>query len=84
MSVSIQIPSGERIIADKEVILIGRDDTCDICLSDPEIQPRHARIENISGRWLVKSEGDWELQVNDDPKGSMSWLTAGDTVILTR
>jgi len=83
MSVSIQVSSGEKITADKEVILIGRDDTCDICLSDPAIQPRHARIEKISGRWLVKSEGDWELQVNDDPKGSMGWLNDGDTVILT-
>src|SRR4051812_44136608 len=30
--------------------LVGRDDACDVTLSDPEINPRHAWIQVIGGR----------------------------------
>jgi len=83
MTLTIQLPSNERISLDDEVLLIGSDIECHIFLPEYNVLPRHAKIENISGRWLIKSEGEWGLQVNNDPITNMAWLKEGDTIWLT-
>jgi pSer/pThr/pTyr-binding forkhead associated (FHA) protein len=65
---------------DQPFALLGRDPCCDIHLSDPAVEPRHAFLQVIGGRVFVADLGSrtgvhW-------PHGPYpyGWLTAGDPV----
>lgn len=42
---------------DQPFTLVGRDDACDVTLSDPEINPRHAWLQVLGGRVFVVDLG---------------------------
>ncbi len=84
MPITIKVPTGKRINVDADTALIGRDHSCQIALPDePALQPIHARIKKVANRWLIESQGDWQLQVGAGLPGRMSWLMPGDVIRLT-
>lgn len=83
MSITIGLTSGERVVVDKDIALIGLDDHCDIQPPGPGgLNARHARIKKIGGRWLIESLGDWPLQIDGEAPTRASWLRPGDVVQL--
>jgi hypothetical protein len=81
MSITLELPDHRRIVWEKDTATIGRN--ADIVVSSPEVQPIHARLITIAGRWMVESAGDWLLQVNNGVCGRKHWLAAGDILYLT-
>lgn len=60
--------------------LIGRDDACDVTLSDPEINPRHAWLQVIGGRVFATDLGSRAgLMWPSGGKGP-GWLDVGTPV----
>lgn len=83
MSITIGLTTGERVVIDKEIVLIGLDDHCDVQPTGPgDLNARHARIKKIGGRWLIESLGDWPLQIDGEAPTRAGWLRPGDVVQL--
>ena len=53
------------------------------CRPSKELQPIHAEVIKVAGRWMVESTGDWLLQVGDGVPGRKLWLHPGDVLHLT-
>ncbi len=84
MAISLKLPSGSTVTADGPVVTIGSDPACEVSLPDePGIHPRHASIKKIANKWMIQSEGDWNLQAGDGPAGRKCWLKSGDLIQLT-
>jgi hypothetical protein len=49
--------SGPPVDASKDQILIGRDPTCDVVVSDGSVSRKHARIERRGMAWTVVDQG---------------------------
>lgn len=49
--------SGNPIEVGQDGVLVGRDPTCDIVLSDGSVSRRHARIERRGPQWFVVDQG---------------------------
>ena len=57
--------------------LVGRDDACDVTLTDPEVNPRHAWLQVVGGRVLAVDLGSRAgLEWPGQGKGS-GWLDVG-------
>ena len=84
MPITFEMPSGQSIVLESHSVTVGRDQRCDVRLPDQEgIHPIHAKIIRMAGRWMIESEGDWLLQVNDGIPGRKCWLNPGDRIRLT-
>lgn len=83
MTITIQLPSGNCVACQRDTILIGRDANCDVCLpNEASLQPQHAKIRNIAGRWLIESQGDWAIRVESSVPGRTAWLGPGNRIQL--
>ena len=68
---------------DKEVVSIGRAGSCDMSLPyDERLQPLHATIRKVAGKWMIESAGDWEVRVGSGTGGRKLWLKSGDVLHL--
>lgn len=84
MSFTVKTPTGRRVRVEADTAFIGKDASCQIALPDePDLQPIHARIRKVANRWMIESQGDWQLQVGGGSLGRMSWLMPGDVIRLT-
>ena len=82
MAFTLQSLNDQQITVDADVAVIGTDPTCDIVASDNRLQPRHAVIKKVAGKWMVQSEGEWLLRVGNGVPGRKCWLNPGDTIWL--
>jgi pSer/pThr/pTyr-binding forkhead associated (FHA) protein len=65
---------------DQPFTLIGRDDACDVTLTDPEVNLRHAWVQVLGGRAFAVDLGSRTgLQWPDGARGS-GWLDVGTPV----
>ena len=78
MSITLQLPSGDIVSADRPQAVIGSDPTCDVVVVG--LQPQHATIRKIANRWMVESCGDWQIRVGDDAPGRKCWIEAGSPI----
>jgi hypothetical protein len=84
MAITIGMPGGKQVQVEADSALIGRDGNCPIAFPQEKgLQPIHARIRKVAGRWLVEAQGDWPIRVGDGLPGRMSWLKPGDVIRLT-
>lgn len=84
MAFHIEMPDGNKIIVDGVAARIGRDPNCHIAFpNEAALHPTHARIRRVGNKWLIQTEGDWEIQVGSAAPGRMSWLSQGDIIYLT-
>lgn len=60
--------------------LVGRDDACDVTLSDPEINPRHAWFQVIGGRVFATDLGSRTGLVWPSGGRGPGWLDVGTPV----
>jgi pSer/pThr/pTyr-binding forkhead associated (FHA) protein len=60
--------------------LVGRDDACDVTLTDPEVNPRHAWLQVIAGRVYAIDLGSRTGLVWPDGTGRCGWLDVGTPV----
>ena len=81
MAITLEMPSGQSIVLESQSVTIRPDRQCDVRL--PGIQPRHAKIIKIAGKWMIESVGDWLLQVGDGVPGRKCWINPGDRIRLT-
>jgi hypothetical protein len=66
----------------REELLVGRDDACDVVLADPTVSRRHARLLFRAGGWIVQDlESTNGTILNGRPIGR-SELRPGDRLIL--
>jgi len=83
MAFTVETPAS-RITVNADSAAIGHDRSCQIKVSNEQsIQPIHATIKKIAGRWLVEANGDWLIQVGDGVAGRKNWLKPGDVIRLT-
>ena len=61
-----QLELGGRLLAptaERAVWVVGRSRSCDVCLPDPAVSARHARVACRGGRWTVadleSTNGTW-------------------------
>ncbi len=84
MSVTFELPNGNRIAVDADAILIGSDPGCHVPLQNAHtIQPQHAKVSRVANRWLIETLGDWLVQVEDESPGRKHWLNPGEIIRLT-
>jgi len=84
MTIRIGMASGKSLLVDGPSISIGTDPGCAVIVpSHPGIQPVHATIRRIAGRWIIESGGDWLLRVESGVPGRKQWLATGDRIALT-
>jgi len=84
MAFTLETPSG-RITVNADSAAIGRDRSCQIALpNEQSLQPIHATIKKIAGRWLIEAAGDWLIQVGKGVPGRKSWLNPGGAIRLTQ
>ena len=82
MAFTLQTLNDQHITVDADMAVIGRDPTCNIVADDNRLQPRHAVIKKVAGKWMVQSEGEWLLRVGNGVLGRKCWLNPGDTIWL--
>ncbi|MCB1214779.1 MAG: sigma 54-interacting transcriptional regulator [Deltaproteobacteria bacterium] len=62
-------------------IKIGRSESCDVVLGDPDISREHASLFNIEGAYLIKKEGKREVFINgEELKEQPKPLREGDEI----
>lgn len=83
MSLTCRLPNGQRVSVEGTAVTIGRHSEADILVLSMDVQPIHARIVKVAGRWIVESAGDWLLQVGDGVPGRKLWLRSDDVLYLT-
>lgn len=53
----------QRLPLDRETVCIGRDETCEICLTSAKVSRRHVQLRQANERWYVKDlhsrNGSW-------------------------
>lgn len=73
--------AGGSVLAEGSVAqpftLVGRDDACDVTLSDPEINPRHAWLQVVGGRVFAADLGSRTGLVWPGGTRGPGWLDAG-------
>jgi pSer/pThr/pTyr-binding forkhead associated (FHA) protein len=73
--------AGGSVLAEGSVAqpftLVGRDDACDVTLSDPEINPRHAWLQVVGGRVFAADLGSRTGLVWPSGARGPGWLDAG-------
>jgi len=84
VGVSIRLPTGQTVVIEGPVVLIGSGADCDLRLPAEEtaVRPQHAKIRKIADRWIIESQGDWLIRVEKDEPGRTAWLVAGDSIRL--
>ncbi|MBY0460282.1 MAG: FHA domain-containing protein, partial [Gemmataceae bacterium] len=60
--------------------LVGRDESCDVTLSDPDINPRHAWLQVLGGRVFALDLGSRTGLVWPGGGRGSGWLDSGTTV----
>jgi hypothetical protein len=83
MAITVGLANGQVITVEREAATIGRGPGVDVTIASPDIQPLHARIMRVAGRWLVESAGDWLLQVGDSVPGRKQWLQPEQVICLS-
>ena len=83
MPITVELGNGQRITIEKNSATVGRGPGADILVKSTELQPIHAKISKVAGKWMVESEGDWLLQVGDGVPGRKQWLEPNQVVRLT-
>jgi hypothetical protein len=82
MAITIGLRGGARITVDRESATIGRGPGVDVVVDSPNVQPIHAKICKVAGRWMIESAGDWLLQIGDGVAGRKHWLQPNQTIYL--
>jgi hypothetical protein len=84
MAVTIVISGQREVRLDGDAFSVGRDPSCSIPLpGDDRLEPQHAVIRRVAGRWMVESKGSGLIQVGEGRPTQMSWLNPGDLIRLT-
>jgi hypothetical protein len=83
MAITIELSSGRRITVEEGSATIGRGPEADVVVESVDLQPIHAKISKVAGRWMVESTGDWLLQVGDGVLGRKHWLEPNQVIRLT-
>lgn len=60
--------------------LVGRDDACDVTLTDAEVNPRHCWLQVVGGRVFAVDLGSRTGLVWPDGTNRSGWLDVGDPV----
>ena len=85
MTITIQLPTGERREFDQGSVLIGRGASCPIHLPEADhLREEHARLRKVADRWMVESRGDWAIQVGRSDPAKFGWLKPGDVIRLSQ
>lgn len=83
MAITVELPNGDRVIVQRDSATIGSGLGADVIVESSRLEPVHAKISRVAGRWMVESTGDWLLQVDDGVLGRKHWLQAGQVIHLT-
>jgi pSer/pThr/pTyr-binding forkhead associated (FHA) protein len=67
---------------DIERFSIGRKETCDICLHDPNVSREHALIEKVAGKLIIRDIGSKNGTFLNDEKLQEDLLENGDIISL--
>ena len=84
MTITFELPDGRRIQVQRDSATLGRGPGADIVVASADVQPIHATIHKVAGRWMVESAGDWLLQVGTAVPGRKLWLQSGEALHLTQ
>ena len=72
------------------MLTLGSDPSCGLCLRDPAVSPRHARIESRGETWILRDlqspTGVFvnDTRVNEAPLTDLDRIQIGETVLLFR
>jgi hypothetical protein len=82
MSITIELADGQRFVVDRAAATIGRGLEADITIDADELQPIHAKISKVAGRWMIESVSDLLLHGSDGIAGRKLWLHAHEAIRL--
>ncbi len=69
-----------RLVTD--AIIVGRIDTADLVLPDPDVSRKHALVERADGRWLLSDNGSANGTVVNGVTVEQHALADGDVLVL--
>lgn len=72
-------------LGDRDVVTIGRDPSCDMCLDDREVSRRHCRLARRGGRTIVEDLGSlYGVFVDGRPVTGPTELSDGQMLMIGR
>lgn len=82
--VVIQIVGGTQVRAGQPVVTIGSAADSQVAFPrDDRVEPQHAVIRQVAGRWLIESRGDALIRIGTGVPTKMGWLTRGESIKLS-
>ena len=85
MSIKIEISGRSPLIFTSDQIALGSDPSCAVSFPDAsEIQPVHAVIKEVDGRWMIEACKAESPVVSNGQSARVHWLKPGDVIQLTR
>ena len=70
-------PSGTPIEIGQDQVLVGREPTCDVVLSDGSVSRKHARLEKRARGWTVVDQGSANGTFVDSQRVTETLLRSG-------
>jgi adenylate cyclase len=71
---------GEDIPLLKTRLVVGRRESCDICLGYPNVSSKHSELEHINGYWQIRDLGSSNGTKVNGERVEAKWLMPGDEV----
>ncbi len=69
-------------VAERDVWVIGRSRSCDVCLADPAVSARHARVACRGRRWTIADLGSTNGTLVNGVRVEHAVLEPGDELLL--
>ena len=80
-SASVVLADGQRIILDRDSIMVGRQSDCEVVIDDDNVSRRHAEIRRTAAGWVITDRGSTNgTKVNGEKIVNGQLLANGDVV----
>lgn len=80
----VPLGGGDPIPLQKEKLLVGRRDSCDITLDYPNVSSHHCELEIVNGYWHVRDLNSSNGTKVNGERVTERFLQPGDTLIIAK
>jgi adenylate cyclase len=80
----VPVLGGDPIPLVRDVLTIGRRDSCDIPLHYPNVSSVHCRLMFINGYWKIRDEGSTNGVKVNNSRVLEKWLHPGDVITIAK
>src|SRR6478735_4238225 len=82
MTIRLTLSGRNPIELEDELITLGSDPSCTVCVETSSVQPKHAVLRSIDGNWLIEVSEAVAVYLGEIPKKA-HMVRSGDVIGLT-